>query len=541
VTIRPDTEGPAEPGVVLQRTSGAIPEETSGALTLRYSPLSIGFRQLWLAGCAAFALQAAMLVAWSRHLWIRFDLTQDFATFSQAWNQIGTGHLNPYESTFAYYYPHYGYAFWQSHLELIMWPLALLRALGANSFSLLVVQDLALAGFGLVAFRLGLELLQRHWGPGVAGGSIVAIGLLVALLVTPWTYWAASFDFHFQPIAAFFLVLCARDVWNGRRRSWWWVVAVLLCGDVAASYLIGLGMAAVLSGKSTRRMGWKLIASGFVWILFVVAIGSGKGSSLAGNYGYLAHAGNSSGLGATAAVVFGILRHPFGVISVLHSRWSQLYKFIASSGTIGAVSALGFGLGLVILVPDALNQSGVFIGATAGFQNLVAVIFMTVGVVSVLTWVLPRRHGLAIAVLLGSASLIQVIAMSIQWIPQIPSNFSVVNASTAGQLAQIQGHIPTNAEVVVSQGVIGRFGSHLFVYPFLDAFADGQIVPVNAGTVAFVFVAKGGLELATPAQTQAAITMVQSRLHAQKIPGGPDVTAFLWHPPPGTRALRFAP
>ena len=480
-------------------------------------------------------------MVWSRHLWDRFDLTSDFATFSQAWNQIGTGHLNPYESTFAYYYPHYGYPFWQSHFELMMWPLALLRTLGASAFSLLVVQDLALAGFGLVAFRLGLELLDRNWGRHLAGGPVVALGLLVALLITPWTYWAASFDFHFQPIAAFFLALCARDVWNGKRRAWWCVIAVLLCGDVAASYLIGLGMAAVLSGRSTRRMGWMLIGTGFLWILFIIAIGSGKGSSLAGNYGYLAHVSNSSGLAATAAVAFGILQHPSTLISVLHSRWNEIYKFIAASGTIGAVSALGFSLGLVILVPDALNQSGVFIGATAGFQNLVAVIFMTVGVVTVLTWVLPRRRGLAFALVLGSVSLIQVVVVSVQWFPRIPSNFAVVNASTAQQLARVQRHIPPNAEVVVSQDVIGRFGSHRFVYPFLDVFADGQTVPVDNREVAFVFVPKGGLQLATPAQTNAAIAMVRDQLHAQVIPAGPRVAAFLWHPPPGTTSIKFAP
>lgn len=533
MTTRLQSGEPGEPAV--------IPAEPFEAPDPPRSTLSVRYRQLWLAGCAAFALQAATLIGWSRHLWSRFDLTNDFATFSQAWNQIGTGHLNPDESTFAYYYPHYGYSFWQSHLELMMWPLALLRTFGLSAFSLLVVQDLALAGFGLVAFRFGLELLNRNWGPHLAGGPVVALGLLVALLVTPWTYWAASFDFHFQPIAAFFLALCARDVWNGKRRAWWWVVAVLLCGDVAASYLIGLGMAAVLSGRSTRRMGWKLIASGLVWILFVIAIGSGKGSSLAGNYGYLAHVSNSSGLGATVAVAFGILRHPSMVISVLHTRWSEMYKFIAASGTIGAVSALGFSLALVILVPDALNQSAVFIGATAGFQNLVAVIFMTVGVVTVLTWVLPRRHGLALAVLLGSASLIQVIVVSIQWIPRIPSNFAVVGASTAQQLARAQVQIPTNAEVVVSQGVIGRFGSHRFVYPFLDGFADGQTVPIDTGVVAFVFVPKGGLELATPAQTNAAIALVRNQLHAEPIPAGPNVTAFLWHPPPGTRSIRFSP
>lgn len=189
MTTRLQAEEPAEPVV--------IPDDPFGATELHRSLPSIRYRQLWRAGLAAFALQAATLIAWSRHLWSGFDLTNDFATFSQAWNQIGTGHLNPYESTFAYDYPHYGYAFWQSHFELMMWPLALLRTLDGSTFSLLVVQDLALAGFGLVAFRLGLELLQSHWGPGFAGGPVVALGLLVTLLITPWTYWAASFDFHF--------------------------------------------------------------------------------------------------------------------------------------------------------------------------------------------------------------------------------------------------------------------------------------------------------------------------------------------------------
>jgi hypothetical protein len=532
VTNEVRADDPATPAVDTS-PPGPDPDHRPAALSLRY-------RQIWVAGCVVFGLQAAALIAWSRHLWSRFDLTNDFATFSQAWNQIGTGHLNPYETTFPYNYPHYGYPFWQSHFELMMWPLALLRAVGASAFSLLVVQDLAIAGLGLVAFRLGLELLQTHWGPGVAGGPVVALGLLVALLVTPWTYWAASFDFHFQPLGAFFLALCARDVWNGKRRAWWWAAAVLLCGDVAASYLIGLGLAAALAGKPTRRTGWMLIGAGIVWILFVIAIGSGKGSSLAGNYGYLAHVRISTGLGASAAVVVGVLRHPSGVVSVLHSRWSQIYKFIAGSGTIGAVSALGFGIGLVVLVPNALNQSGVFIGATAAFQNLVGVIFMTVGAVTVLTWILPRKRGLLTAVVVGTAALVQVIVVSIQWIPQIPSNFAVVNTPTAEQLTAALTHIPDDAQVVVSQGVIGRFGSRTYVYPFLDSFSDGQTIPVRARTVAFVFVPNGGLELATPTQTQAAIVKVRNKLHGQEISSGPDVTVFLWHPPVGTTSLTFS-
>ena len=525
-------------------TDGKLDPEVSGLTDLRQlprSPLIPRFRRLWVAGCAAFAVQAAVLISWSWHLWSRYDLTTDFATFSQAWNRIGTGHLNPYETTFAYNYPHYGYPFWQSHLELMMWPLALLRTLGASAFSLLIIQDLAIAGLGLVALRLGLEHLQRHWGERYAGGPAVAVGLLVALLITPWTYWAASFDFHFQPLAAFFLALCARDVMNGRRRAFLWAAAVLLCGDVAASYLIGLGVAGILNGRSTRRAGGALIGGGFVWILLVIAIGSGKGSSLAANYGYLAHVSNTSGLGGTVAVITGIARHPSGVFSVLHTRWTQMYTFIAGAGTIGAFSALGFGLGIIILVPNALNQSGVFIGPVAAFQNLVAVIFMTVGAISVMTWIVSRRHGRLTAILIGVAALAQIVVVSVQWIPRIPTNFAVVSSPIARQLDQTQANIRPDAQVIVSQGVIGRFGSRHYVYPFLDAFAGGQSIPVNARTVVFVFVPSGGIELATPVQTNAAIAMVRNTLHATQIPSGPLVTVFLWHPPPGTNHLQFAP
>jgi len=175
----------------------------------------------------------------------------------QAWSLIGSGHLDPYQTTFAYNYPHYGFPFWQSHFEIVMWPLALLHLVWSSPFVLLIVQDLALAGTGLVALRFGLELLQAEWPVEVSGAPLIGIGLLVVLLANPWTYWTASFDFHFQPVGAIFVALCARDVWNGRRRAWWWAAAVLTCGDVAASYLIGLGIGALLAVGPPGAVAWR--------------------------------------------------------------------------------------------------------------------------------------------------------------------------------------------------------------------------------------------------------------------------------------------
>jgi hypothetical protein len=116
-----------------------------------------------------------------------------------------------------------------------------------------------------------------------------------------------------------------------------------------------------------------------------------------------------------------------------------------------------------------------------------------------------------------------------------------VDTVTAGQLSQVQARIPGSAEVIASQGVIGRFGGRQSLYPFLDSFADGQTVPVTSSTVAFVFAPNQGIEAATPAQTQAAIEQVRTGLGAREIVSTSNVSAFLWHPPPGTTSVRFRP
>jgi len=528
----------AHDGRVITVASSPV-ESDSPALPSQTTRLTGRLRLLWTIGCAAFGLQFVGFVLWSWHLWTRYDLTSDFGTFSQAWQQIGTGHLDPRDTTFAYNYPHYGYPFWQSHFELMMWPLALLHVVSSSTFTLLVIQDAALAGIGLAGLRFGLELIERQWPRPLGPRTPVGLWLLVVLLASPWVYWTASFDWHFQPIAVLLVLLCARDIWTGRRRAWWWAAAVLLCGDVAASYLIGLGIAAVLSGRHTRRRGLALVGLGVLWVVFIVAIGSGKGSNLAGSYGYLANVTNASGVGATFTVFWGVAHHPSAVVDVLRVRKDQIVKYVASSGTVGLFSALGLGMTLAVLLPNALNQQPVFIGAAASFQSLAAVIFVIVGGVTVATWLVTRgKWGLIAVWVVGALSLVQVGVVATQWIPKIPGVFLQVTAETATQLSQVRARIPEGAEVIASQGVIGRFGGRQWLYPYLNSFANGQTIPIDAPTVAFVFVPTQGIELATPAQTEAAITKMTA-LGAQKIVSTPNVTAFLWHPPKGTTTVHF--
>ena len=277
-------------------------------------------RQVWTLGCVAFVAQGAGLLLWSRHLWSRFDLTSDFGTFSQAWQQIGTGHLNPRETTFAYNYPHYGYPFWQSHFETPDVAAGPVPCPGSSTFGLLIVQDLALAGTAWP----GSASVSSFWsvsGRPDQGRTLIGLGLLFAL-------WSPRGPTGRRP---------STSTSSPSRRSSWCCAprrveraapglvvgrGVLLCGDVAASYLLGLGIAAVLSGRATRRMDgccrrWESRgSSGDRHRL-------GQGLEPCGNYGYLAHVNSSSGLGATFGRRVGIPGHPSGVISVLHSRWTS--------------------------------------------------------------------------------------------------------------------------------------------------------------------------------------------------------------------------
>jgi len=115
-------------------------------------------RIAWIASiCVALGL-----FAYSVHIYRRFDLTTDFAIPNQAWSQIAHGHLNPYSTLNPYYYPHYGYSFWQDHFSLIFWPLALLWFLYPHSIDLLLVQDVGLAGSILVATLFLVDLIEAE-------------------------------------------------------------------------------------------------------------------------------------------------------------------------------------------------------------------------------------------------------------------------------------------------------------------------------------------------------------------------------------------
>lgn len=510
--------------------------------------LSGSLRVAWLVGLAVFAVQLALLLVHTVYLWDHFDLTADFGQYSQAWQQIATGHLNPYDTTYAWHYPHYGYPFYQSDLELIMWPLSLLYWVWPHAIDLLVVQDLALAGAGLVAYRWVLEHLEHH-APNRRFALAVSTCVLVVLVVQPWTYWAASYDYHSEPLATLFILLAGRDLWAGRRRGWIWVACVLLCGNVAASYVAALGVAALVSGRHRWRTGLALVATGAAWLAFVGLVHSGKGAVLA-DYAYLDNKSTiNDSVGGIFTIVTGLTVHPTIAGHVLTSRFGDLYKFVGAVGTIGVFSAVGGALSLTVLLPSVLNASPAFIADIGGAQNILAPLACAVGIAMLATWLTRQserrgRHwrtgvaALALVLLVVAAA--EAVGMSAYWTPKSGQMFSRVDSATAARLAAVDGQIPPGAETIVSQGVVGRFAQRHAFYPYFDVFADGQTFPLYGRTVYVVLLPTQGLEAAPVAGTDKAIALMRV-LGARQLSARDGVYAFAWRVPRGQRTVTFPP
>ncbi len=175
-------------------------------------------RRVRIAGWLAFALWALGLCLYSTVQYHHFVLAEDFGQYSQAWTLIGRGHLNPLDTI-------YGFPFLRANFELAMWPLALLHLVLPQPVVLLWVQDLSVAGTGLVAYLWVGDVLERArvalW-PTV----LVAISIVIVTVTNPAMYETIAFDFHLEATATLFLVLAARDLWRGRTARAWVFVAI---------------------------------------------------------------------------------------------------------------------------------------------------------------------------------------------------------------------------------------------------------------------------------------------------------------------------
>ncbi|HEX4090258.1 MAG TPA: DUF2079 domain-containing protein [Trebonia sp.] len=468
-------------------------------------------------GYAVLGVQFACFIAWSTLLYQRYALTWDFATYNQPWYLIAHGDLSPYSTVSRL-------PFWQNDAEFMPWVLAPLYWLVRNDVLLPWLQDASIVGAEVIAFTWLCELAKRHC-QGRDAAWLAGLGLLL-LVANPWLWWTISFDVHEEALVIFFTACLAWDLSRGRRRAWVWVLPVLLGGAPSATYVIGIGLGAMLTRRRIRDMGAAIAAVGLVYSVLLVATHADAGVPLARHYGYLVTGSTLAPVGFTSMDLFkGIASHPSAVIATLWDKRSDVMANLAPGGIVGVGSLMILPLMVVVLLANVLSAGYRF--SEPLFQSLPIYVLLPVGTTAVVGWLLTRRRRTSFA--LAGLIAVQALGWTVVWGSHTPSQWLRIPAAEAATLASVQADVSPEAEVVASQGVMGRFSSRLKIYGLS---APNSTVPVAAGTW-FIVTPTTGIETLPPGPSLRLIGDLAGPLHATLVTHANGVWAFRYSPPPG--------
>lgn len=505
----------------VEAATGGESGPAGGALQPRQSRYLLGAAHTVIA--LALSSQFVFLVLRSRAQYDSGAVAMDFAIFHQAWAQMASGVLSPYSTIV-------NHAYWQSHFELLMWPLSLVGTVFPSGVTLLVVQDLAIVASEAVALLWALEVVRR--GRTMRPWHLLPVLTALLLLVTSNRIRVAALsDFHFQPFATFLLLGGARALWRGNtRKAWYWLLPVLLTGDVAGTYVAGVGLSAVVARRDTRRTGLAMIAVGAGWTVFVGLLGANRGSAIAG-YQHLVDDPLPASGGALLAVLAVLLLHPSRPLSVLWSKLDLFGADLAGTGLLGVLHPWTFGVVAAVMVASGLQESVVFFSP---FQNFPAIMFATVGTAMVLDWTGRRAETAHTSSGIGRPAMVSAVVVvalvAVLGSPAAGPGFPEPPGAAA-DLAAVDRELRSEDQVVASFGIVGRFAGREHVRMF---FVPGP-VPVEAARVVFVFSWTIG-NVPTAAAQEAAAEAVRA-LGVTPIVDTADVKAFVWSPPPGTEQI----
>ena len=476
-------------------------------------------------------IQLVVLLLWSAHLYSRWSNTWDYALEYQSLWQIAHGNIDPYASAA-------GHFFWKDHFELIYWPLAPLSRLWPGGLWPLWIQDLMVVAGEVGAVLLVADAVRRPRWPARFPGFMAVALVTLLLVVNPWIYIGASFDFHYESIgAAAFAMLACREMVRGSIR--WlvlWAVLCLTCGDIAGTYLAAVGLGGVLLGRDTRRRGIALLGAGAAWIFTANALGAG--ASLGNIYSYLVPGAKSGARVSVGDLAKGMLSHPNAVLSHLWQGRNDMWAYASSAGGLGLFTPLST-LPLLVLFESGAGQGGLF--RSTAFQNFGAVLFVAPLSVLALAWLARQLHdgwlGLHLprrgTGWLRSAALPRVVAVVLTvnavlwaavWLPQVPREWLRTSPATASTLDQVEGMIPATAQVIASQGVLGRLCGRRWCFPFLTD--HPSTFSLHTSQVYVVVVPYEGIETSSVQFQLSAISELAGPLHAQLLLAGQGVWLF---------------
>jgi hypothetical protein len=497
-------------------------------------------------GFAVLGLQFLGLAVWSNELSSHFAMGPDFLGYGQAWFQMAHGHLDPYVTA-------WGENFLSDHGSFVVVLLAPLWWLWPHAVTLLWVQSAAIVAGELVAFvwmcEVATEFSQKFSqrtagppsvGPGPIGGwrrhlnmatALPLLGLTL-LVANPWVYWTASFDYHLEVMGSAFAMLLAYDIAHHRRRAWLWLVLTALSGDVAITYIFGVGLSAVIAGRAWRNKGLILMAVPVAALAVVSVSGLSVGSNLAGTYIINNPSVHDTAIGLKGwrALVHSILFHPTAYFGRLRGNLVNLYANVAPAGGIGLFCAWGFGVPAIVLLQNNLTASTQF--SLTSFQNFPVYLFVSFGTIVVLSRIALWRAGVALVV--GAVILVSAIGWSVTWFPKTSTTWLRVSQPAAALLATTLAHLPPDDEVVASHGIIGAFAERDLLYEFVD-----PLIPVHSRHVWFIDAPAQGINTEPVQSELARIGWLAGSLHAQLVAHGSGVWVFRLSTPSNVIAAAF--
>jgi len=486
----------------------------------------------WLRDHARFvivtgglATQLAVLLSTAGREYAQFNLSFDFGIFHQAWQQIATGTLDPQITLL-------GYPYAESHLELIMWPLSVLYWFNRNDgLTLLWITALAIVATEAIALRWVVAAARRRrLAPAVV--TSLTFAALLLFLANPWPYRAAVEDFHLQALGTCFAMAAGYDLWSGRtRRCWVWVVLALGCGDVAGTYIAGIGLGVALVEVERRRAAVALIATGLGWVAIVAALGANRGSALSG-YAYLAGTTTlEPGIGSALSVAKGMISHPGRPIAELHRDWPLIHDNLAPTGWLGLLNPWVGGVLVLVLLENALNDAPAFI--TPGFQNLPIALFGVTGTALAVIGLASRfpRHRWYVG---GVALAVTIAALAFDFTNHDELHPFRIGSAAASQLDAVRSATPSDAEVIATFGVVGRFAGRDSIFAI---HRPGMTIPISSRRVIFVLAPRLGNQPVPPPIIASTSRYVAEELGARPIIEGPEVWAYEWRPGPNRRTV----
>ena len=487
------------------------------------------WRRVRQVAVAALCLQTTGLVTLGTLFYARFMESVDFGIFAQAFTLIGRGDLDPQNTL------KHG-SFLTSHFELIMWPLSTLSWITPGAIALVWIQAVALGASGIVVALWAATLLEAR-GLGPRAGAVALAGVVVMVMVNQVAWRTMAEDFHFEPLAGLLILLAARQLFAGRAASMWVLIGLcLLCGDVPALFVVGLGFTGLLSTGHRRAGGW-IVLSGVVWLGVIGLVGANHASHLS-DYSYLAGTSLQPGLSGLVHLALGLVTHPGHVASVLAQRSGLLLDNLRAGGVIGLATPMGLGVPLLVLASAGLESHLDYL--RAGFQLSPAIPMMLVGSVMALLWVSRRSDrrpalGPRLASTMALAIVISGIALSWapgRWLLTSSANPTMISGSVAHQLDRVLAATPTEAEVIAQVQVVGRFAQrHSVEWAFFGA---ERRLPITEDQVVLVV-------LRPPGSPQNPTISALRHHGAQLLVDGHGVEAVLWRPPTTATVLRVAP